>query len=104
MHCSTPSCCVSVCLYVCLSVCVWLLVPVDWLSLVLHMPFMVVYSDIRQALFYSVLLCSWIIFVGEHMTVRSRNHSLPFTSISVIFTYSDTGLLMVAVVFQSLVS
>jgi len=42
-------------LYVCLCVC--LSVPVDWLSLVVHMPFMVLYSDIRQGLFYSVLLC-----------------------------------------------
>jgi len=44
-------------------------VPVDWLSLVIHMPFMVLYSDIRQGLFYCVLLCFWIIFAGEHMMV-----------------------------------
>ena len=51
----------------------WLLVcaavPVDWLTLWLHMPFMILYSDIRQGLFYSVLLCFWVIFAGEHMMV-----------------------------------
>ena len=59
--------CLSICLYVCL------LVPVDWFSLVLHMPFMVLYSDIRQGLFYSVLLCFWIIFAGEHMMVCAHH-------------------------------
>jgi len=66
------SLCLSVCLsvYVYVSVCVCVcLVPVDWLSLVVHMPFLVLYSDIRQGLFYSVLLCFWIIFAGEHMMV-----------------------------------
>ena len=52
-----------------MSVCLCVLVPVDWLSLVVHMPFMVLYSDIRQGLFYSVLLCFWIIFAGEHLMV-----------------------------------
>jgi len=64
-------------LYVCLCVC--LSVPVDWLSLVVHMPFMVLYSDIRQGLFYSVLLCFWIIFAGEHMMVGSLLHHINIT-------------------------
>lgn len=52
-------------------------IPVDWLSLVVHMPFMVLYSDIRQGIFYSVLLCFWIIFAGEHMMDQlERNHVL----------------------------
>lgn len=50
-------------------------IPVDWFTLWLHMPFMLLYSDIRQGLFYSVLLCFWIIFVGEHMMDQlDRNH------------------------------
>jgi len=54
-------------------------IPVDWFTLVLHMPFMVLYSDIRQGLFYSVLLCFWIIFAGEHMMDQlERNHILHY--------------------------
>jgi hypothetical protein len=50
-------------------------VPVDWLTLSINMPFMLLYSDIRQGLFYSVLLCFWIIFAGEHMMDQlERNH------------------------------
>ena len=52
-----------------MSVSVCLVVPVDWFSLVVQMPFLMLYSDIRQGLFYSVLLCFWIIFAGEHMMV-----------------------------------
>jgi len=50
-------------------------IPVDWLTIWLNMPFMVLYSDIRQGLFYSVLLCFWVIFAGEHMMDQlERNH------------------------------
>jgi hypothetical protein len=50
-------------------------IPVDWLTLWIDMPFMVLYSDIRQGIFYSVLLCFWVIFAGEHMMDQmDRNH------------------------------
>lgn len=41
--------------------------PLEWLTLWLNMPFMLLLSDIRQGVFYAVLLSFWLIFVGEHM-------------------------------------
>lgn len=52
-------------------------VPVEWLTLWMHMPFMLLFSDIRQGLFYSVLFSFWIIFTGEHLMVTPSlsNHA-----------------------------
>ena len=44
-------------------------VPVEVFTLWLYMPFMLLFSDIRQGIFYSVLLCFWILFAGEHLMV-----------------------------------
>lgn len=54
-------------------------IPIDWLTLWIHMPFMVLYSDIRQGIFYSVLFCFWVIFTGEHvMDQVNRNHVIHY--------------------------
>lgn len=50
--------------------------PVDWLTLWIDMPFMLLYSDIRQGLFYSVLFSFWLIFVGEHMMDNVKRNEL----------------------------
>ncbi|BFZ00080.1 hypothetical protein BsWGS_03119 [Bradybaena similaris] len=41
--------------------------PIEWLTLVINMPFMMLLNDIRDGAFYAMLLSFWIIFVGEHM-------------------------------------
>ncbi|XP_023930088.1 protein wntless homolog [Lingula anatina] len=41
--------------------------PIEWLTLAFNIPFMSLLSDIRQGIFYSVLMAFWIIFLGEHM-------------------------------------
>ena len=46
-------------------------VPVEVFSLWLYMPFLLVFTDIRQGLFYSTLLCFWVIFAGEHLMVTN---------------------------------
>jgi len=54
-----------------------ILVPIDWLTLVIEMKFMLLWSDIRQGLFLTVLLCYfltvllcyWVVFASEHMMV-----------------------------------
>ncbi|KAK0059222.1 protein wntless [Biomphalaria pfeifferi] len=41
--------------------------PIEWLTLAVNMPFMMLLNDIRDGAFYAMLLSFWIIFVGEHM-------------------------------------
>ena len=48
-------------------------VPFEWFTLWLNMPFMLLFSDIRQGLFYGMLMSFWIIFTGEHLVVRNQD-------------------------------
>ncbi|GIY49618.1 protein wntless [Caerostris extrusa] len=41
--------------------------PLEYLSLWMDMPFMILLSDIRQGFFYAALLSFWLIFCGEHL-------------------------------------
>ena len=52
--------------------CFSLLVPVDWFTLVIDMPYMLFFSDLRQGLFYASLLIFWCLFAGEHILVSCR--------------------------------
>ena len=42
-------------------------VPVDWFVAVVEMRYLLLWTDIRQGLFLSLLLCYWLVFTGEHM-------------------------------------
>ncbi|XP_035233906.1 protein wntless-like isoform X2 [Stegodyphus dumicola] len=41
--------------------------PLEYLSLWIDMPFMILLSDIRQGIFYASLLSFWLVFCGEHL-------------------------------------
>ncbi|CAL1290351.1 unnamed protein product [Larinioides sclopetarius] len=41
--------------------------PLEYLTLWIDMPFMILLSDIRQGVFYASLLSFWLIFCGEHL-------------------------------------
>ncbi|XP_053694928.1 protein wntless [Sabethes cyaneus] len=44
--------------------------PLEYLTLVFNMPFMLLLSDIRQGIFYACLLSFWLVFAGEHMLIQ----------------------------------
>ncbi|KAK3749215.1 hypothetical protein QZH41_018268 [Actinostola sp. cb2023] len=58
------------------AVTAFLNLPVEWLTLALDMPFMLLFTDIRQGLFYAMLMCFWIIFTGEHLLDQSERNKL----------------------------
>ncbi|CAL1534428.1 unnamed protein product [Lymnaea stagnalis] len=49
--------------------------PIEWLTLAVNMPFMMLINDIRDGAFYAMLLSFWLIFVGEHMMVSNLANS-----------------------------
>jgi len=53
----------------------FLIFPIEWLTLSFHMPFMLLLSDIRQGQFYAFLLSFWCIFVGEHILDQRKRGS-----------------------------
>ncbi|KAJ8939949.1 hypothetical protein NQ314_010938 [Rhamnusium bicolor] len=46
--------------------------PVEYLSLIFEMPYMLLLSDIRQGIFYAMLLSFWLVFAGEHMLIQDN--------------------------------
>ncbi|XP_011200188.1 protein wntless [Bactrocera dorsalis] len=44
--------------------------PLEYLSLFIEMPYMLLLSDIRQGVFYAMLLSFWLVFAGEHMLIQ----------------------------------
>ncbi|XP_030061611.1 protein wntless homolog [Microcaecilia unicolor] len=50
-------------------------IPVEWFSIGFNWTWMLLFGDIRQGIFYAMLLSFWIVFCGEHMMDQSeRNH------------------------------
>lgn len=44
--------------------------PFEYLTLAFDMPYMLLLSDIRQGIFYAMLLSFWLVFTGEHMLIQ----------------------------------
>lgn len=47
-------------------------IPIEYLTLIFDMPFMLLISDIRQGIFYAMLLSFWLVFAGEHMLIQDN--------------------------------
>nr|MBE5727713.1 wntless [Cucujiformia] len=46
--------------------------PLEYLTLHFEMPYMLLLSDIRQGVFYAMLLSFWLVFAGEHMLIQDN--------------------------------
>lgn len=46
--------------------------PFEYFTLFFDMPYMLLLSDIRQGVFYAMLLSFWLVFAGEHMLVQDN--------------------------------
>ncbi|ALC43718.1 Vha16-4 [Drosophila busckii] len=44
--------------------------PLEYLSLSMEMPYMLLLGDVRQGIFYAMLLSFWLVFAGEHMLIQ----------------------------------
>ncbi|XP_077283852.1 wnt ligand secretion mediator [Arctopsyche grandis] len=49
--------------------------PLEYLTLQFDMPFMLLLGDIRQGLFYAMLLSFWLVFAGEHMLIQDTTNA-----------------------------
>lgn len=50
--------------------------PVEWFSIGFNWTWMLLFGDIRQGIFYAMLLSFWIIFCGEHMMDQNERNRL----------------------------
>ncbi|XP_017774107.1 PREDICTED: protein wntless-like [Nicrophorus vespilloides] len=46
--------------------------PLEFLTLFFEMPYMLLLGDIRQGIFYAMLLSFWLVFAGEHMLINDQ--------------------------------
>ncbi|KAK1790716.1 hypothetical protein P4O66_014570 [Electrophorus voltai] len=51
-------------------------IPVEWFSIGFDWTWMLLFGDIRQGVFYAMLLSFWIIFCGEHLMDQSERNRL----------------------------
>lgn len=49
--------------------------PVEYLTLVCDMPYMLILGDIKQGIFYAALLSFWLVFAGEHLMINENEKS-----------------------------
>jgi Wnt-binding factor required for Wnt secretion len=49
----------------------YIAVPLEYLTLWVEMPFMLLLGDLKQGIFYAMLLSFWLVFAGEHLMVHT---------------------------------
>ncbi|CAI4221296.1 unnamed protein product [Auanema sp. JU1783] len=69
--------------------------PIEWLSILGKVPFLLLLADIRQGIFYCVLFSFWVIFAGEHLIDdTTRNNILSYRFNLFFICVASTALLV----------
>uniref|UniRef100_A0A0N5BSP0 Protein wntless homolog n=1 Tax=Strongyloides papillosus TaxID=174720 RepID=A0A0N5BSP0_STREA len=50
--------------------------PFEWITLIIRCPLFLIFNDIRQGIFYSILFSFWLIFSGEHLVESGYGNTL----------------------------
>ena len=67
-------------------------VPLEYLTLFIEMPFMLLLGDMKQGIFYSMLLSFWLVFAGEHLMVKYNVVSLLLLLLTNLFFHECSFL------------
>lgn len=68
--------------------------PLEWVSLVLRVPFMLLLGDIRQGAFYGILFAFWLIFAGEHLIDDTTRNNIASYRFNLCFIVAASSLLL----------
>uniref|UniRef100_A0AAF5I090 Protein wntless n=2 Tax=Strongyloides stercoralis TaxID=6248 RepID=A0AAF5I090_STRER len=51
-------------------------IPFEWITLLIRWPVILLFNDIRQGIFYTILFSFWLIFAGEHLVETGYGNTL----------------------------
>ncbi|KAK6736098.1 hypothetical protein RB195_019026 [Necator americanus] len=69
--------------------------PLEWISLIVRVPFMLLLGDIRQGAFYGVLFAFWLIFAGEHLIDDTTRNNITSYRFNLFFIILASSLLLI---------
>jgi hypothetical protein len=58
--------------------------PLEYLTLSFDMPWINLFNDIKQGIFYAVLMAFWLVFAGEHLINDDDSHGTIFLFFSIL--------------------
>ncbi|KJH49461.1 hypothetical protein DICVIV_04398 [Dictyocaulus viviparus] len=68
--------------------------PLEWVSLVIRVPFMLLLGDIRQGAFYGILFAFWLIFAGEHLIDDTTRNNIASYRFNLLFIFVASSFLL----------
>ena len=78
--------------------------PLEYLTLSIEMPFMLLLGDMKQGIFYSMLLSFWLVFAGEHLMVSKTLFDLLLICLKQQITLSNLWHLFLTIMLTTIES